>query len=304
MLFQSAPLQSAVGHWRKTTDTVERSAADNVWFEERLSGERQRFFEIYAAGFNDPVLFRKALVDYWNEFVRVDSEIPHNFLPFLMPASFSTLDMRQRIVRIESLIRPLRAYGVEFSRFRQAFEARDTDVIDGFVAVWNGSSQRDWRPAFAAFKDEVLDDLKDPKWPSILRDRLGLAHYDCGGGPIPIALMEYSVGEVMDAATRANTSVGITVPTVLDSVPWPYFFSSPAQLSCGRTMALYEVNDDRDLLAEILHFRIEYRREHIVRINEISDPPRPFDLKGLRNHHLLALRLASGNYSYGEEMPE
>lgn len=303
MLFKSTPIQSALGQWRKMTDTVERSAADNIWFEQRVSAERQRSFEEAADGCGDPATLRKALVDYWNEFVRVDDGIPHTFLPSLMPASFGPLDTRQRIVRIESLIRPLRAYGLDFSRLQQAFERSETDVIDGFVTVWNESSQRDWRPAFAAFKDEVLEDLKRPEWPSILRDRLGLAHYDCAGGPVPIALMDYSVGEVLDAAKRAKTPVSIAVPTVLDSVPWPYFFPSPAELSCGRAMALYEVDDDHDLLAEVLHFRIPYRREHIVRLDEISNPPRAFDLKILRNHHLLALRLASGNHDYGEGMP-
>jgi hypothetical protein len=309
MLFKSAPIQFALGQWRNMTDMVERSAADNIWFEQRVSDERQRCFEEVADGCDGPVSLRKALVDHWNEFIRVDDGIPHTFLPSLIPASFGPLDMRQRIVRIESLIRPLEAYGLsrgheqDFSRLRQAFERNETELIDGFVTVWNESSQRDWRPAFATFKDEVLEDLKCPEWPSLLRDRLGLAHYDCAGGPIPIALMEYSVGDVVDAAMRAKTSISITVPTVLDSVPWPYFFPSPVDLSCGRAMTLYEVDDDRDLLAEILHFRIAYRREHLVRLDEIRDPPRRCELKVLRNHHLLALRLASGDRSYGEEMP-
>jgi hypothetical protein len=68
-------------------------------------------------------------------------------------------------------------------------------------------------------------------------------------------------------------------------------------------MALYEVQDDKDLLAEILHFRITYKREHLFRLDEIRTPPNAFDLRGLRNHHLFALHVASGRDDYGEEIP-
>ena len=68
-------------------------------------------------------------------------------------------------------------------------------------------------------------------------------------------------------------------------------------------MALHKVNDDRELLAEILHFRIPYRREHLMMLSEIAEPPNPFDLRDLRNHHLLALHLAAGREDFGEEIP-
>jgi hypothetical protein len=99
---------------------------------------------------------------------------------------------------------------------------------------------------------------------------------------MPIALMEYSVAEVRTAATAFAVASAFTAPTVLDSGPWPYFFPAPPELCCGRTMALYEVQDDKELLAEILHFRMAYKREHLVRLDEIQTPPNAFDLRGLR----------------------
>jgi hypothetical protein len=116
--------------------------------------------------------------------------------------------------------------------------------------------------------------------------------------------MEYSVAEVKVAAASVAPKTIFTAPTVLDSGPWPYFFPAPPELSCGRTMALYEVDDDNDLLAEILHFRMTYRQEHIARVDQIRTPPAAFDLRTLRNHHLLALHIAVGREDFGEDIPK
>jgi hypothetical protein len=254
-------------------------------------------------GASDPTSLRKAQADYWSEFVRVDEDVPHTFDSALSPADLGPIDDMQRIVRIEGIARPLAKHGITFDRLRQALTNNETAVIDGFLTTWNSSSIRDWRPSFAAFKDEVMDDLTKADWPSRLRDRLGLAHYDCAAGPIPIALMEYSVAEVRAAPTASAVSSVFTAPTALDSSPWPFFFPAPVDLSCGRTMALYEVKDDKELLAEILHFRIAYKRQHVVRLDEIRSPPNTFDLRRLRNHHLFALHVAAGRDDYGEEIP-
>lgn len=302
MRFTDSQLQSALVQWRELREVKERSAADNIWFEQRVSAERQEVFEQEANGAASPVELRRAHADYWGEFVRVDEDVPHTFMATLNPASLGSIDEAQAIVRIEALTRPLTQHGISFNELKQAHTANEAAVIDAFLATWNTSSMRDWRPAFAAFKDEVVDDLAKLEWPSRLRDRLGLAHYDCAAGPIPVALMEYTVAEVK-AAASSTVSSAFTAPTVLDSGPWPYFFPAPLELCCGRTMALYEVLDDKELLAEVLHFRIEYKREHLVRLDEILLPPRAFDLRGLRNHHLLALHIAAGRDDFGEDIP-
>jgi hypothetical protein len=304
MRFNDAQLQDALVKWRALVGVKERSSADNIWFEQRVSAARQTAFEAETMGAADAASLRRAQADYWSEFVRVDaSDIPHTFEATLAPADLGPIDETQKIVRIEGLARALDKHDMTFERLREAFTKNETSIIDGFLATWNTSNIRDGRPAFAAFKDEVIDDLSKPDWPSRLRDRLGLAHFDCAAGPIPIALMEYSVTEVKAATASFAGMPAFTAPTVFDSGPWPFFFPAPPELPCGRTMALYEVADDNDLLAEILHFRMAYKREHIVRVEEIRTPPAAYDLKGLRNHHLFALHVAAGRDDFGEEIP-
>lgn len=303
MRFIDPNLQKALVQWRQMSAPEERAAGDNFWFEERVSPTRQQVFEREASGALDSEGLRKRHADYWGDFVRVDDEIPHTFLADLEPVDLGTIDETQKIVRIEGLTRPLDKRGLNFDDLREAIEKDETAVVDGFLKTWNNSSVRDWRPLFAAFKDEVLEELAEEDWPCRMRDRLGLAHYDCADGPIPVALMEYSVGEIMEAANAAGVSCAFTVPTVLDSGPWPYFFPAPPELSCGRAMSLFEVADDEALLAEMLHFRLTYRRDHIARLGEIRTPPPGIGLAALRNHHLTALQMASGRYDYGEEMP-
>jgi len=187
---------------------------------------------------------------------------------------------------------------------RKALADDEHDIIDLFLRTWNDSSMRDARPAFATLKSAVVDDLDQPNWPERLRDRLGLAHYKATFGPEPVALMEYRVEEVVEAARRAGSACAMTAPTVLDSGPWPHFFPAPTELDCGRTMAMFEIDSDENLVIELLHMRLTYQREHIVKLGEIRSPARPVALARLRNHHLTALRLASGRYDYGQEMPE
>lgn len=219
MRFRDAQLQNSLVSWRALTDVKERSVADNIWFEQRVSVARQAAFETEAIGAADAVQLRRAHADYWSEFVRVDvGDIPHTFEATLAPADLGTIDETQKVVRIEGLARPLDKHGMTLDRLQTAFANNETSVIDGFLGTWNTSSLRDGRPAFGAFKDEVIDDLVQADWPDRLRDRLGLAHYDCAAGPIPIALMEYSVAEVRAAASGMGSST-FTAPTVLDSGP-------------------------------------------------------------------------------------
>ncbi len=267
MRFADPGLQTALTAWRASAGITERAEADNFWFEDRVSVARQQAFEACAAGARDAGELRRRHTDYWEEYVKVDEDIAHTFDVALGPADLAPIDETQRIVRLEAPRRPLSQMGSPMSlqRLKQAVAANETALVDAFLRVWDQSNVRDWRPCFAAFKDEVRDDLARPDWPTRLRDRLGLAHYDCAAGPVPIALMEYSVGEVVAAARAFGASCAVTAPTVFDSGPWPHFFPAPRRLPCGRAMALFQVNDDGDMLAELLHFRLSYKRHHIAR---------------------------------------
>lgn len=230
MRFAASNLQTALADWRALKDVKERASADNIWFEQKVSPDRQQAFEGEAIGAVDPASLKNAHTDYWSDFVRTDGVVPHTFDEAIVPASLGMIDEAQLIVRIESLVRPLDKHGIKFDALQSAFENTDKAVIQGFLSTWNGSNVRDWRPTFAAFKDEVISELAKPEWPSRLRDRLGLAHYDCRDGPIPIALMEYTVAEVIEAAAAKGVKSAFTAPTVLDSGPWPYFFPAPLEI--------------------------------------------------------------------------
>jgi hypothetical protein len=305
MRFADPGLQTALTAWRALVGITERAEADNLWFEDRVNVARQQTFEARAAGARDAGELRRRHTDYWKEYVTVDEDIAHTFDAALGPADLAPIDEAQRIVRLEDLSRPLSRMGrpMSLQRLKQAIADNETALVDAFLRVWDWSNVRDWRPCFATFKDEVRDDLARPDWSTRLRDRLGLAHYNCVAGPVPVALMEYSVGEVIAAARAFGASCAVTAPTVFDSGPWPHFFPAPRKLPCGRAMALVEVNDDGDMLAELLHFRLSYKRHHIVRLDEITSSPAPYDLKSLRNHHLLAVQMASDCYDFGEEIP-
>ncbi len=189
------------------------------------------------------------------------------------------LDTHQRILRLESVpATVLNAVGLTFGDLARAFVHGNRPVLSTFLQRWN--TWRDGRPAFAAWKDELIDDLSHPDWADRIRDRLGLAHYDpTGTRSIPVMLMEYDVAAVLSTAAGHGIRDAIVSPLVVDSPPWPWFFPSPAGMVYGRTMKL-KVGAPQ-LLAEFLHVRMTYAHDHIARLGEIKRPVGPADLRGV-----------------------
>lgn len=317
MHFADRSLQDVLTQWRNATEPAARATADNLWFEERIGAARQSLFEAEAGGAADPTALQNRQADYFATFVKVDldpdaeAELwPHTFLSEFEPADLGPgpLEPFQPILRLEDLTRPIEAAGLPGHNLRQRFDhlkaafddPAQGDVVVKFLEGWN--RKRDRRPAFAAWKDQLLHELDQPDWPDLLRDRLGLAHYDCRDGPMPVALIEYTARDVMAEAAAHGLSHSFTAPTVLDSGPWPYFFPAPRELPYGRAMPLHPVDDESQLLAEMLHVRLTYRREHIVKLGEVRRPVGDPDIRELRNRHLLALQAAAGR-DFGEDMP-
>jgi len=157
---------------------------------------------------------------------------------------------------------------------------------------------------FAAFWDEVQEELDDADWPHALRDRLGLGHYGYPEGqPLPIALMRYSVADVHVAQEKHQLGTACALPTVLDGGMHEFFFPVPREHPFGATVHL--VPDRADTLtAEVLHCRIDYERRHLCRLGEITRPSRPDDdqIREARDLHLYALQEACGREDFGEPM--
>lgn len=297
MRFADPGRDAALTEWRAHPDRRDRAEADNIWFEEQVSEPRRHRFEALAPAAPSPAALRAWHVDYWKTYIQTSD--PDTFRRDLRPTRPGPwpLDADQRIVRLES-VRPdvLNEAGMTLADLLAAHSGHDTAVLDLFLQRWN--VKRDGRPAFAAWKDEMLDELRAPDWPDRFRDRLGLAHYDPSSArPIPVILMEYDVSTVLRAAAGRDT---ICIPTVLDSGPSPWFFPSPAGLAYGRSMDISE--HDPQLRSELLHVPVAYAHDHIARIGEIAAPVTAPPMQQLRNRHLAALRTAARNPAFGQEM--
>jgi hypothetical protein len=310
MRFSNPALQAALEAWRQDPRVRERANADNIAFDERVSPPRQAAFENRANTVADSEALRFAHIAYVRDYMEVGDGVPHTFEAGMVPALLSNvgLDLYQTIVRLESLSRIFSYWrphpGPEpLDVLRTAIASGEHATVDEFLSVWNDSSVRDHRPAFAAWKDQLSGELDGDDWPDRLRDRLGLEHYKGDDLPMPVALMEYRVFDVMQEAGTVGVTGPVVVPTALDTRPGPYFFPSPREMPYGRVMSLAPILSDDDLLAEMLHVRMPYRRNHIARLGTIDRQPSPHDLKGLRNNHLHALRIASLRDDFGEEIP-
>ena len=67
-------------------------------------------------------------------------------------------------------------------------------------------------------------------------------------------------------------------------------------------MALLEIQDDTDLIAEVLHFRLTYRVEHLTKLGQINGDVPDVEFKTLRNNQLTALQLAADREDFGLEV--
>ena len=281
--------------------------ADNCRFDERASDQRWVDFEALLPEPSGIVCenWLEAYSLYLAQRCEVPRpSVPDAFLEVNRDAWLETLSENQSLVRIEALHRPLQSSVLKFSELKEMLERTDDEAMHGvhsFVEAWN--QRRDARPAFAAFADEVKAELDDDDWPHALRDRLGLGHYSgTEDAPLPIALMRYSLADVLAARTLAIANA-VALPTVLDGGMHEFFFPVPRDHPYGATVHL--MPDRADMLtAEVVHCRIDYEQEHIHRLGEIS---RPTELDGAplreaRDLHLYALRDACGRDDFGEPL--
>ncbi|MEA3060784.1 MAG: hypothetical protein QOJ94_565, partial [Sphingomonadales bacterium] len=178
----------------------------------------------------------------------------------------------------------------------------DAGALRDFLEAWNRYPPRP--PRFAAFASEIDADLRADNWADRLRTRLGLSRYSPPPGyAIPVALMSYRVAEIVAGVRgRADVAHAFCEPTVLDQSPYAYFFSAPVDLDGGRCMPLTRARADRPLVFELLHPRIAYRADHILKIGEITTPIPNWSLRDLRNDHLGRLRNAAKRPDFGELM--
>jgi len=293
--------------------SIERALGHNYAFDELVGGARQLKFEREVDDFSSSPEFDPAIHDgqvllqghrSYNE-RWIDTVVePDTFSSDNGNAALSGIEETDWLIRLEGLNGPLNAWGRDFDDLRRAFEGRtpaDAGALSEFLTAWNGYPPRP--PRFAAFASEVAEDLRADNWADRLRSRLGLSRYSAPAGlPIRVALMSYRVADVAAAVRRRpDVAHAFCQPTVLDQRPYEYFFSAPADLG-GRCMPLTRARPDRPLVFELLHPRIDYRADHILKIGEIKTPIPDWSLRDLRNDHLRRVRNVSGRADFGEFM--
>lgn len=298
----------------RTPDPTIAAVADNCRFDERASLSRwQQFEELLTL-----VTGGRRSIEWpdWTEANQENLErycnvpstaIPDAFLDINRSAWLDAPTDHQEIVRIESLTRPLKATGLDLPAFEalllRSDSRRDPDArqaVDLFFETWN--QLRDGRPAFGAFLDEVVNETQPPDWPHELRDRLGLGHYP-SGGQLPVALMKYKLSDVLAVRGKRSLAVACALPTVLDGGMHEFFFPVPREHPFGATVHL-SPGKAEILTAEIVHCRIDYKREYLLYLGYIE---RAHSVRGdalleARDLHLLSIRLACERHDFGEDM--
>ena len=178
MLFSNPIRTEALHAWRAMPAQDERAKADNIFFEQRVSSARLQHFENLAPNTPSPTSLAAWQISYCKTHVETDT--PDTFRADLEPAHLGLLDTDQRIVRLVSVgAATLNEAGLTFAELLRSSEDRDHAVLDVFMQRWN--AKRDARPAFAAWKDELIGELHFPDWADRMRDRLGLgAIRSCG----------------------------------------------------------------------------------------------------------------------------
>ena len=173
-----------------------------------------------------------------------------------------------------------------------------------FFNNWN--KNRDLRPVFATYLDEVDDLIRQPDWPDRVRDRLGMGHLYPNvstGAPIPVLLLHYRVEETMGNGAGVPK---LAIPTVLDSTINPYFFPTPqpgcgalSEESGGRTVNLSKVSKNNySYGVELLHPKLDYQLDHLKYGGWVRRPP-GLELATVRPWHLELLRVYMDRADYG-----
>ena len=242
MQFNRSDLQLAAGHGRADADLQIKAKMHNIDFDERVGVDRLNELKGTI-----PVLppTTNELLDALARDIGLRFEVKGDRIPPTFAASNSMAslpDLRpQKLVRLELLDWPLKLWGGSFDALLKAHSAGsgpEKALVERFFDSWNG--ERDNRPCFAAFKDQLLPDLGDPDWANRLRDRLGLTYESK-----PVALMEYDTLDVIaQSKGMPGAAYRFCIPSALDQRPSAQFFPTPQECGFGSPMSHGIIQDE------------------------------------------------------------
>lgn len=317
MNFTNPALNGALNDWSNQPVLCDKVCAHNLLADERLSGTRGDFFEDLLT--RSPATahdMRRAAIDYFNDYVHVSRGVPHTFMAINAPAGIAAVAPDLRLIRVEDLRSVLERTAINASQLMNALAGKAAGsraLLEWFINEWNNRPDIRRNPcSFSAIKDQCLSEIADPNWPELLRNKFGLNHLDGGrSGEIPVALMEFEAHDILDQ-TRATIDLAysFSIPTTLDSKPNAQFFptprvpnrAGPGPLEFGCPMSIGVILSPDDLIAEILHFRLNYEVRHLVKVGTISTGLPTVDFREMRNAHLWALRIEADRADYGTEL--
>ncbi|MFL6262464.1 MAG: hypothetical protein ACJ76Y_22420 [Thermoanaerobaculia bacterium] len=228
---------------------------------------------------------------------------------FLDPAApFLPTDSRSHLIRVERLRFVAEFAGVDPGALRSAAEGalqHDSDSgrrLNDALDAWERAVEA--RPVFAAFWDDVADLFADtpaddpPGWEDVLRDTLGLLHYDPGTrrNEIDVLVFKYPVSVVPKLKGLDRDRRPLVPPTVLDNTPSPAFLPAPRHSLTGHVVDL--AAQTKELRREVLHPGVPFEAKHLWRVGTIRRPVDPTILPLARGLHLLLVRDASGRKDY------
>ncbi|MBS0532417.1 MAG: hypothetical protein JSR72_00030 [Proteobacteria bacterium] len=304
MQLSRAELQNDLARLRSSRSAPDRAVGDNFEFEERVCDTRRDAFEADGPATNQLLTL---LADHFRLRVQgaLRSHIPVTFTSINEDAIYRPdIEANQKVVRLECIDDALRKIGRNYTDIEEATRPgrRDNGLITQLLDQWQLYPGA--RPAFIAFKSEVAADLGAADWLLRLRNRLGLGHYDPAPGQRQrFALMEYLVKDVI-AEWRPLETRGaqrpFAFPTVLESQGSPHFFPSPHELASGFTVDFG--GPGQASIREMLHIRITYLPDHLMKVGELVGPLDPFQLGAIRDGHLEQLRRDSGRADFGSPM--
>ncbi|NVO13556.1 MAG: hypothetical protein HXX10_05910 [Rhodoplanes sp.] len=301
MEFTKAVLQASAEALSASADPYEQAVGENYAFEENVGDARRDHFEGLwdgTAGVTEAAnTYFFASIQGNTRGHRPSTFEPDLNAPALLPA---TLEPNQKIVRLERIDQLLRRDpALGYDRLADAKRDGDTETLTEFTnlfATFDGE-----RPAFAAFKIEVENDLKEPDWLRRLVLRLGLVHHvPADGETFRFALMEYTAKDVFEQAKPKRIERPFALATVLESRDNPAFVPVPRGSSNGFTLDLAAPDPYAVAVREVLHTRLDYSNRHVLRFGALSGPIPVPDILDVREQHLAALRSTTGRTNFGE----
>lgn len=327
-------LRTALSSMHQSTDPVLRARAENLIFEQRIGSQRiQAYCDQINKQCNSHQDWLSSHADYLNRNIHFSGviykesptkKIPETFTainrPCFLPAAVSSpLAEEQEIIRLINLsyvedktlfndptrlVQALSIYQGVKAKNEISITQHDSKGLLQSICDQINLFHRANSPQFAAFAEELKDEINSDEWPNLLRDRLGMTHLqNTPKNPsIPVMLMKYKVSEVVAEAKKENVVSPFAVPTFMDSELNEAFHPAPSQCNYGRALNLQKNPENKPVAAELIHFQFTYRPSHIFKIGFINRAHiiEPQTICKLREKHLSYLRTYSGSENFGE----